>query len=227
MSSPTSITPRFVSVWDGGNEIETPCTIDFATGIVLPEAASDGVESLVTTLDSQHVMIGEFSVEITDKVGEIRVARPAELPVLALFAASLEELPSYVDLESFFEHSSNTTANTQIDYMYRDAGNYKKFETVIFNGAITPCQIKIIEESFMPDFEETDFLPRQVDLAPLCPWVDEDEYDDELDHMIHTISGVKLVDSPDNGISIVDLVNKFAAARADGWDMVKYGNNPF
>lgn len=225
MSFPASIAPRFVSVWDGGTEIETACTIDMVTGVISPELAQDGVEDGVSTLDSQHVMLGEFSVDVADVDGELRVARLAELPVLALFAASLEELPSYVDLESFFEHSANPAANTLVEYMYRDGANYKHSKEVIFKGVITPSQIKMIEESFLPDFDPASFLPRQVGMSPLCPWTDDEEYDDAHDHMIHTIEQVKLVDTIDDyGVPIVDLANKFAAAIADGWDMVKYGN---
>lgn len=225
MTFPASIAPRFVSVWDGGTEIETACTIDMLTGVISPELAKDGVEDGVSTLDSQHVMLGEFSVDVADVDGELRVARIAELPVLALFAASLEELPSYVDLESFVEHSANPAANSLVEYMYRDGANNKHSKEVIFKGVITPSQIKMINESFLPDFEPTDFLPRQVGLSPLCPWTDDDSYDDDLDHMIHTIETVKLVITPaESEMPIVDLANKFAAAIADGWDMVKYGN---
>lgn len=227
MSSPACITPRFVSVWDGGTEIETPCTVDFATGIVSPEVASDGAESLVTTLDSQHVMFGEFSIEVTDEDGQIRVARPTELPVIALFAASLEELPDYLDLESFLEHATNPAANTMIGYQYRDGANYKKYAEVVFKGVIIPAQINIIRQNFFKEFEPTepDFLPRQVGLRPLCPATHDDNYDDDIDHMIHTLESIKLVTQPANAeMLITDLCNNFAAAGTEGWDMVKYGN---
>lgn len=225
MSFPASIAPRFVSVWDGGTEIETSCTIDMVTGAVSPELAEDGVENHASTLDSQRVMLGEFSAEVIEVNGELRVARPAALPVLAFFAASLEELPSYVDLESFLEHATNLAANTLVEYTYRDAANYKKSKEVVFQGVITPFQIKVISESFLPGFEPSDFLPRQVGLDPLCPWTDDDSYDDDLDHMIHAIETIKIVIDPaDAQIPIVDLANKFAAAIADGWDMVKFGN---
>lgn len=228
MSLPANIAPRFISVWDGGTEIETACTIDLVSGVVTPVIAADGVELQVSTLDSQRVMLGEFSIEVVDVDGEICISRPTELPVLALFAASLEELPAYVDLESFIEHSANPSANTQVEYMYRDAGNYKQFKQFVFKGIITPSQIKIISQSFLPDFEPTDFLPRQVGLLPLCPWTDDENYDDDLDHMIHTIETIKLVDSPaDTDLHPADLANKFAAAIADGWDMVKYGNEHY
>lgn len=228
MSFTTTLVPRFVSVWDGGTEIETACTIDRSTGVVTPELAGNDIGDLVQTFDSQRVMLGEFSVDLVEEGGVIRVARLNELPVLDVFAASLQELPEYVGLDSFFEQSGNPNANTKIRYQYRDGANYKKYEEVILEGAITPDQIKVISESFFKEFENDghDFLPRQVGLSQLCPWTDDESYDDDIDHMIHTVDNISLVNEPANAnISVTDLVNKFAAAQADGWDIVKYGNS--
>ena len=225
MSIPASLGAQFVSVWDGGTEIETACIIDMASGVVTPEVAKDGIEDTVTTLDSQHVMIGSFSVNVVEDDEQNLVANVDELIVIAQFAAAMDELPSFVDLESFIKHSSKPTANTRITYQYRDASNWKDTNEVIFKGVITPEQIKMIEQSFLPDFEPSDFLPRQVGLRPLCPWTDSDNYDDDLDHMIHTLEFITIVDSPaTDDQPVVDLANKFTAAIADGWDMVKYGN---
>lgn len=228
MQSTVSVTPRYISVWDGGVETETPCTIDMETGRVFPEIAEGGIENQVATLDSQRVMLGAFSVEVVDADGHLQVANLAEMKVIAQFAAVLDELPSYVELDSFVEHSLKPEANTQITYQYRCASNWKDTNKVVFKGVITPEQIKLIEQSFLPDFEPSDFLPRQVGLRPLCPWTDDDNYDDELDHMIHTLEYITIVDDPaTETLPIVDLANKFAAAKADGWDMVKFGNERF
>lgn len=228
MSFQANIASRFISVWDGGIEIETPCTINMESGNIYPEIAENGVEQHVSTLDSQRVMLGAFSVEVVDDNGQLRAGKPAELKVLAQFAQVLDELPCYVELDSFVEHGLKQEANTLVCYQYRCASNWKDTNEVIFKGVITPEQIQMIEQSFLPDFEPEDFLPRQVGLRPLCPWTDDENYDDELDHMIHTLESIRIVDAPaTDPLSIVDLANKFAAAKSDSWDMVKFGNERY
>ncbi|MBI6883062.1 hypothetical protein [Pseudomonas putida] len=227
MSASTSISAKFVSVWDQGTCIESDCQIDPSTGVVTPAIVEIGSETLVTTLDSQYVLLGEFSIDvIEDETGVIRLTDIAALPVYQDFTKNLQELPSYVKFDSFKALTGKAGVSTLFEYMYRDAGNNKEYHEVVLAGAITPEQIRILHDNLYRDGADDDFLPRQVGLAPLCPWFDADNYDDELDHSIHTIFRVELVESkPEVGDSIVDLVNRFAQVGAEGWDLVQYGND--
>lgn len=229
MSSTTPIIARFVSMWDRVTRIETGCMIDPLTGVITIEMAQDGEEECVTTLDSQHILIGEFSLPVVEgEDGVFRIENPTQtLPVLQEFSPVFEDLPDYVYFGSFLKHGTNPKANTKIDYTYRDGANYKTDASLIFPGVITAEQIKMIRENLMPDGDEDNFLPRQVGLKPLCPWTDDDEYEDDIDHCIHTLVGITLVlDDAQEDDPIVDLANKFAAIGPQGWDMVKFGNEP-
>jgi hypothetical protein len=151
---------------------------------------------------------------------------PATAPASAeqVFKTLMEEVPSFVDMESFTRVWPKPGANTAVTYMYCDAGNNKKRETYVYSGAITPHQIRLIAESVMTVDGEHDFLPRQVGLAPLCPFFDDDDYDDDLDHCFHTIDCISLVSDPADCDPVDDLVKRFVEVGPQGWDIQKFGN---
>lgn len=67
--------------------------------------------------------------------------------------------------------------NTKFSYMYRDAGNYKTFYDVVFEGEISSEQIRRFEDSC----DDEMFIPRALGLSGgVLPG--EDGYDDLLDH---------------------------------------------
>ena len=139
--------------------------------------------------------------------------------------AELKDLPSYVEIASFTKLSGQPNVNTRISYEYRDGSNYKKQGEIITQGEITAAQVQLLEASLLRDEGDDDFLPRQVGMAYLCPLVDDSEYDDDLDHPVHTITGVALTEAPAEAQETTDLINRFAQAHADGWDMAKFGND--
>lgn len=67
--------------------------------------------------------------------------------------------------------------NTKFSYMYRDAGNYKTFYSCVFEGEISPEQIK----RFVDLCDDEMFIPRALGLSGGV-LKGEDGYDDLLDH---------------------------------------------
>lgn len=73
--------------------------------------------------------------------------------------------------------------NTSFEYLYRDAANYKVFETVVFCGALRM-------KDLTPFLHEGEFfIPTQVGLTDLQPSVKT-----EFDHGWHEIVEVKPTD---------------------------------
>lgn len=140
--------------------------------------------------------------------------------------AELHDLPSYIELASFIKLSGQPNVNTRISYEYRDGANFKKHGEIITQGEISAEQVKLLEDSLLRDEGNDDFLPRQVGMTYLCPLVDDSDYDDDLDHPVHTITGVALTEASAEAQEgeTTDLINRFAQAHANGWDMIKFGN---
>lgn len=106
-------------------------------------------------------------------------------------------------------------ANTQITYMYRDASNWKQFETVVLAGEMTPEEIDLI----LRRLEDGNlFLPEQVGLPRLqfrWPTLNED------DHVYHELTreDIEIVDLPPTiEMSAKELVENFRNVK---WDVVE------
>ncbi|WP_455233483.1 hypothetical protein [Geopseudomonas aromaticivorans] len=118
-----------------------------------------------------------------------------------------------VDVESYTQLAGQPGVNTQIDYQYRDAGNYKTDGSVILEGEITPEQLKAFQEVL---FDSQTFIAPQVGLPALCPSRDDDRYDDELDHELHDFLEFKLtLDSPTHSTTAAQLVERFAKVETE------------
>ena len=105
--------------------------------------------------------------------------------------------------------------NTAMEYLYRDADNYKTWNVVILRGQITQDQKeeirkKLLDESFIPEQVGLP-LERNWDLseADHC-WAELDVY-----NAFTTTSR-----QPTEDMSVDELVNRFQAVEA--WDDVKY-----
>lgn len=104
--------------------------------------------------------------------------------------------------------------NTKFEYMYRDASNYKQFESVVFPGEITDKERDIIQNS-LEDGEN--FIPFQVGLDDLQPRMVS--YPSADDHVWHEIESITLVeDKPTQSIDIHMFVEKFKGIE---WDVVE------
>lgn len=60
--------------------------------------------------------------------------------------------------------------NTKIEYLYRDACNYKARQEVILKGMITPDDVQKISGALEPEGDYGYFIPEQVGLPLVRPW---------------------------------------------------------
>jgi hypothetical protein len=100
------------------------------------------------------------------------------------------------------------STNTSFEYLYRDAGNYKTFETVVLKGVLH-------REDIMPFLYEGEyFIPSQVKLLDLQP-----DLKTELDHVWHEIVEIKSTDEkPTTPLTAKQLFAAFCEAKKDNWE---------
>ena len=97
--------------------------------------------------------------------------------------------------------------NTRINYLYRDAHNWKTREWEVVSGQV---QAKDIQPYLS---EEEYFIPEQVGLRSL------NGYDVRIDHSWHEILAVELTDDePTIELAAEELIAKFKQAHNEGWD---------
>ena len=105
--------------------------------------------------------------------------------------------------------------NTRVEYLYRDADNYKQFASVVLSGEITPEERARIATAL--DNGEY-FIPSQVGLEdlqtrmPFFPNPDSDHVWHELDANL----GITLVDYPPTGDA---GIHEFASKFTGEWDI--------
>lgn len=107
--------------------------------------------------------------------------------------------------------------NTRIDYLYRDASNYKCQQTFVVEGRISQDQIESILGCL--DGQEF-FIPEQLDMPLIRNWtVSEDDHPwCELDSRSFSFTDA----APDvPGFTVDELVKKFQDAKG-AWDDVTY-----
>ena len=97
--------------------------------------------------------------------------------------------------------------NTQINYLYRDACNYKNFNEIVVAGIL-----KI--EHLLPLLKDkTYFIPFEVGLIDLQP-----EVLTEYDHIWHEIEKLQITtDNPTLKINAEQLLRKFKFAFDNEW----------
>lgn len=101
--------------------------------------------------------------------------------------------------------------NTSIEYLYRDASNYKVFQSAVVKGAITEEQEDRILQSLN---EETYFIPHLVGLPEkrFETWTNDD-------HEWFEFEGVELTEADATvDITIDELVTGFEMMMVDGED---------
>lgn len=102
--------------------------------------------------------------------------------------------------------------NTRIEYMYRDACNYKTFKEIVLKGAAAPGVF------FAALHDGEFFIPFDVGLPELQPTPFTID-----DHIWHTLERISLTDDdPDAEFSITatELANRFQAYGSTGWDQI-------
>lgn len=107
--------------------------------------------------------------------------------------------------------------NTKLNYLYRDAANYKTWNAVVFQGEITEEQIETIMSCL--DSGEY-FIPEQVGL----PADRGGELDMEYDHCWFELdsSSFDTTEAPPTiDMTIEELVSAFQKAK-NKWDDINY-----
>lgn len=98
--------------------------------------------------------------------------------------------------------------NTNFEYLYRDAGNYKWFSEVVIAGVLKLEDI----EHFL--FEHHFFIPSEVGLPGLQP-----EVLTEDDHIWHEIVSLKKsAAEPSSELCAAELIKGFELANAANWN---------
>ena len=107
--------------------------------------------------------------------------------------------------------------NTKIEYMYRDASNYKTFNEAILKGSLSDKEKREIISTL---FDGEYFIPEQVGLE-----ADRfDEYTDD-DHSLCELSYEDFTETdeaPTIDMTAKELYRKFIETNGD-WDFVTYG----
>lgn len=110
--------------------------------------------------------------------------------------------------------------NTRIDYLYRDAANYKKGGHVVITGECSVAQIEALRKACMVEDDNAFFVPAAVDM----PMLNTDEpWDDEIDHPYHALGEASMTsDQASDTRTIGDLIDSFSGIdwqdAAATWD---------
>ena len=122
------------------------------------------------------------------------------------------------NIEVWLVYQGNShTSNTRIRYLYRDASNYKRQQSVILKGRITKEQIDRILDSCDGEY----FIPEQVGLS--CDRFEEygRNPDDHCWCELYEEDFEETNEPPTEQRSIEQLVQAFVDAK-DRWDEVTY-----
>lgn len=95
------------------------------------------------------------------------------------------------------------------EYLYRDASNFKAWESLLLQGVATEADVAVLKSRF----ESGDyFVAEQLDIPPLYEqlWEYSDGPTDE-DHVFHEFHALRPVANEDIGAGIFDTVENFAS----------------
>jgi hypothetical protein len=101
--------------------------------------------------------------------------------------------------------------NTLIAYQYRDAANYKEFDTVIIHGQLSLSDI----EEYL--YEKEFFIPSEIGLKDLQP--ENLTPDDHIWHEILEISYTN--EKPTVNITAEKIISNFRKASLEEWNILE------
>ncbi len=108
--------------------------------------------------------------------------------------------------------------NTKIEYMYRDADNYKVSASAIFFGEITEFEMAQVKTSLN---EDGCFIPGQVGIADLqdrFATSEPNRWDPDRDHIWHEFETFSLTEeAPNTDLTVTEFVSNMKEA-AGHWD---------
>jgi hypothetical protein len=101
--------------------------------------------------------------------------------------------------------------NTLIAYQYRDAANYKEFDTVIIHGQLSLSDI----EGYL--YEKEFFIPSEIGLKDLQP-----ESINQDDHIWHEILEISHTNKqPTVNITAQKIISNFKKASLEEWNILE------
>ena len=101
--------------------------------------------------------------------------------------------------------------NTLINYQYRDAANYKEFDTVIIHGQLSLGNI----EEYL--YEKEFFIPSEIGLKDLQP-----ENLNSDDHIWHEILEIRhSLENPTVNITAEEIISNFRKASLEEWNILE------
>jgi hypothetical protein len=101
--------------------------------------------------------------------------------------------------------------NTSITYQYRDASNYKEFDTVIISGLLS---LNDIEEYL---YEKEFFIPSEIGLKDL-----QSENLNQDDHIWHEILDISHTqEKPAINITAEKIISNFKKASLEEWNILE------
>lgn len=130
-------------------------------------------------------------------------------------------LPFEMNVEAYNGLNHADSLVTRIDYSYVDGANWKKHATAYLPGAIEPdLFVRLGPVLFDGEF----IIAEQLGLESLTPT--GDEYDDEIDHVLHDINLVTWEvagDSTPISVKAEDFIQRVEAVIATAeWDFGRY-----
>lgn len=109
--------------------------------------------------------------------------------------------------------------NTEFNYLYRDASNYKKWGSVIFSGA--PDDLEAFETEFRAFLDDGDFfIASQVDVPEVFLYAAGGFALNEDDHCFHEFDSFELTDkepTDEQDRSIMDFFEAVKEANEQSW----------
>ena len=109
--------------------------------------------------------------------------------------------------------------NTRLNYLYRDASNYKTCNSVVLSGTMTDEMFKEMQECCEDGYEM--FIPEQLGLDLIRDWETTED-----DHPYAELEDYELVpDKPTTDMTVEELLEKFREAR-DDWHPEQYEPEP-
>lgn len=121
-------------------------------------------------------------------------------------------------IDQFLEYAEKLKAvrndpiecNTRVNYLYRDASNYKTGNSVVLKGAMTDAQFAEMKSCCADGYE--DFVPEQLGLDLIRDWETTED-----DHPWAELEDFELVpDKPSTDMTPEKLLEEFRKAK-DNW----------
>lgn len=108
--------------------------------------------------------------------------------------------------------------NTKVEYLYRDAANYKSHGAMVMEGVPDQDLAARLRSAL---FDRSYLVAAQVGIPSLAPWmVEGTPPDEELDHSLHEVQWppTETLDPvTEPAVTFEEFVTRVERAQADGW----------